>query len=87
MDMTPEDEEFTRIEMESRIKQEAVKYTLAKENNFKVYTAKAWIGLTEQEIEEIKHKCVDNMTWDLTLDETKFAQAIEAKLKEINRCD
>ena len=87
MDMTPEDEEFTRIEMESRIKQEAVKYTLAKENNFKVHTAKAWIGLTEQEIEEIKHKCVDNMTWDLTLDETKFAQAIEAKLKEINRCD
>ena len=85
--MTPEDEEFTRIERESKIKQETVKHMLAKEKGFKIYTVKPWIGLVEQEIEEIKHKCVDNMTWDLTLDETKFAQAIEAKLKEKNSRD
>jgi len=82
--MTPEDEEFTRIEMESKIKQETVKYMLEKENKFKIYTAKAWIGLLEREIEEIKHKCVDNKSWDLTLDEKKFAKAIEAKIKEKN---
>lgn len=61
--------------------------TPEKENKFKIYKAKAWIGLLEWEIEEIKHKCVDNKSWDLTLNEKKFAKAIETKIKEKNCCD
>jgi hypothetical protein len=47
-----------------------------------VYTVppkREWVGLTDEEIDSIKHN-YHNMTWTLEM----FARAIEAKLKEKN---
>ena len=68
--MTEEDEEFNRIEREAAMRMEAVSATVAK---------REWVGLTEDEIDEIFNN------WPrYHLDHCEFAQVIEAKLKEKN---
>ena len=110
--MTLEDEEFTRVEMESRIKQEYIRnmktptreqlmaeVTVLTEmvrvlsdrvNELQILNQptwfidskhatqqRTWVGLTEDEVFELSN----TMPY---ADRFKFAQAIEAKLKEKN---
>lgn len=65
--MSPEDEEFARIEREAAIR---------------AATKRQWVGLTDDEVEEILDAVIGfNSCFG---PETDFARAIEAKLKEKN---
>ena len=58
-------------------------YTNINENWTPLYTAppkKQWVGLTDEEINSIRH----NRDWTATWTDTTFARAIEAKLREKN---
>lgn len=48
--MTPEDEEFNRIEMESRIKQEYVRDMIAKPDIQKIMEELAWARMVIREL-------------------------------------
>lgn len=48
--MTPEDEEFNRIEMESRIKQEYVRYMMHKPDITKIMEELAWARMVIREL-------------------------------------
>ena len=48
--MTPEDEEFNRIEMESRIKQEYVRDMIAKPDIQKIMEELAWAKMVIREL-------------------------------------
>lgn len=82
--MTPEDEEFNRIEREAKQRLEAVKETIRYRDAFpKDYALpKPWVGLTAMEIEAIgkpyEEKDRSIQAWGL------FACAIEEKLREKN---
>jgi hypothetical protein len=82
--MTPEDEEFNRIEREAKQRLEAVKETIRYRDAFpKDYALpKPWVGLTTEEIEAIgkpyEEKDRSIQAWGL------FACAIEEKLREKN---
>jgi hypothetical protein len=71
--MTPEDEEFNRIEREAAMRKEAVKATI---------TPREWVGLTEKEVDE----CYESVMFNLAIAPSKVRvyQAIEAKLREKN---
>jgi hypothetical protein len=71
--MTPEDEEFNRIEMESRIRQEGVRSI----------SQHTWVGLTDYEIGVCSTEAAMNKN-DMVGGAVTFAKAIEAKLKEKN---
>ena len=88
--MTPEDEEFNRIEMESRIKQEYVRDMINKEA-----TMRKPVGLTapyraddDDDIQDYKKPWVgltDEEKRQILLDDPiDWINAIEAKLKEKN---
>lgn len=67
--MTPEDEEFNRIEREAAMRTEAVRATV---------TPRKWVGLTDEDWKQL----YDDFAMGQELDE--FAEAIEAKLREKN---
>jgi len=69
--MTPEDEEFQRISREIKRRSE-------EDDDIQEYK-KPWVGLTEEECEEIKK----NHYWNVPHIHNLFA-AIERKLKEKN---
>ena len=48
--------------------------------DWKMPTQRTWVGLTDEEIKTI---CLEN-GWDSSWQSLRFAQAIEAKLKEKN---
>ena len=50
MHLTPEDEEFNRIEMESRIKQEYVRDMIAKPDIQKIMEELAWARMVIREL-------------------------------------
>ena len=50
--MTPEDEEFNRIEMESRIKQEYVRDMIAKPDIQKIMEELAWARMVIRELSD-----------------------------------
>jgi len=71
--MTPEDEEFNRIEREAAMRKEAVRATVA---------PRKWVGLTVEEQAAIGRemaKTLPNCWIDFD-----YARAIEAKLREKN---
>lgn len=68
MGMTDEDEEFNRIEREAAMRKESVKATMTKRD---------WVGLTEQERNDIEDYC------EMIIGKPAF-DAIEAKLREKN---
>ena len=68
--MTEEDEEFNRIEREAAMRKAAVKATVTK---------REWVGLTEEEKNQVAWSC-----GAMSADWLEFAEAIEAKLKEKN---
>ena len=79
--MTPEDDEFNRIEREAAMRKEAVKETIRYRDAFpKDYALpKPWVGLTDEELSEVY-----NLTeWD-TVNGWEYERAIEAKLREKN---
>jgi hypothetical protein len=65
--MTPEDEEFNRIEREASLRKAAVMVAITK---------REWVGLTDDEI--------DNLYQGAGKNDLKRAREIEAKLKEKN---
>ena len=65
--MTDEDEEFNRIEREATMRKAAVAATVAK---------REWVGLTEDEIDDLYQGAGKN--------DLKRAREIEARLKEKN---
>jgi hypothetical protein len=79
---TDEDDEFNRIERESKLRMEAVYQEVQKLNKaMEREYMRPWVGLTEEEIrlqwsEFWEAKC---HPWAI-----EFARAIEAKLKEKN---
>lgn len=77
--MNQEDEEFNRIERESKLRMEAVYQEVQKRNKAmdKEYV-RPWIGLTDEEIDYL-YETTESINWGRS-----FAQAIEAKLKERN---
>jgi len=81
--MNSEDEEFNRIERESKLRMEAVYQEVQKRNKAmdREYV-RPWVGLTEKDICEAAVKSQEGISpRDDTL---RFAIAIEAKLKEKN---
>ena len=64
MQMTHEDEEFNRIEMESRIRQEGVRA---------MSQQREWVKLTEQELVELRTR-VQEYT---PIDSVKYGEAIQ----------
>jgi hypothetical protein len=64
MQMTHEDEEFNRIEMESRIRQEGVRA---------MSQQREWVELTEQELVELRAR-VQEYT---PIDSVKYGEAIQ----------
>ena len=91
--MTPEDEEFNRIERESRIKQEYVRDIINKEA-----TMRKPVGLTapyraddDDDIQTYKKPWVDltdseivELAQDHLNNDYEFARAVEKRLKEKN---
>ena len=71
--MNSEEDEFKRIEREAKRRAQA-----AEDDDTQVY-AKPWVGLTEEEIAEIRLKSFDSIATN-----RKVYEAIEAKLKEKN---
>lgn len=69
--MTEEDEEFNRIEREATMRKESVKATMTK---------REWVGLTDEEIEVMANDFEEGYVFLYR----RFAQAIEAKLREKN---
>jgi hypothetical protein len=65
--MNTEDDEFNRIEREAAMRMEAVSATVAK---------REWVGLTEDEIDDLYQGAGKN--------DLKRAREIEAKLREKN---
>lgn len=65
--MTEEDEEFNRIEREASLRKAAVLVAITK---------KEWVGLTNEEAEDIVESC-DGVGWNV-------ARAVESKLREKN---
>ena len=81
--MTPEDEEFNRIERESRTRQEYVR-SMFQPQELKV--TKPWVNLTDSEFEQM---CVESgfttSTWHMFGDHVEtLANLIQDKLKEKN---
>lgn len=72
--MTEEDEEFNRIEREAAMRKAAVKTTVTKCE---------WVGLTDAEVVDLKMRGRDLEFVSMTA-LRRFAQDIEAKLKEKN---
>jgi hypothetical protein len=71
--MTPEDEEFNRIEREASLRKAAVLVAITK---------KEWIGLTDQERNQLWR---DVVKWgDPSHDDVDLMKAIESTLKERN---
>jgi len=70
--MTPEDEEFNRIEREAAMRKEAVRATVA---------PREWVGLTNEEMLALEETttCTKDESWLRNL-----TRAIEAKLREKN---
>jgi hypothetical protein len=76
--MNQEDEEFDRIEKEIKRRQ------AAEDDDTQEYSAqRQWVGLTADEMLEALI-AVDPATKRLPIGFARFAQAIEAKLKEKN---
>ena len=71
--MNTEDDEFQRIELEAKRRAQA-----AEDDDTQVY-AKPWVGLTDEEISEIRLK-----TFDAVATNYEVYRAIEAALKEKN---
>jgi hypothetical protein len=73
--MTPEDEEFARIDAEIKRRQPVPVKTYSDGKPWPV-APKPWVGLTKDDVE----------SWDLPVNPTvfEFVQFIEAKLKEKN---
>ena len=69
--MTPEDDEFNRIEREAAMRKEAVKATV---------TPREWVGLTNNELQPIADEY--RILFGSWVED--FARAIEAKLREKN---
>ena len=69
--MTPEDDEFNRIEREAAMRKEAVRATV---------TPREWVGLTNNELQPIADEY--RILFGSWVED--FARAIEAKLKEKN---
>lgn len=83
--MTDEDEEFNRIERESKMRQEAVKDTIRYRDAFpKDYRLpKPWVGLTNEEIDQLIE--VTDLSGAYYYDDLyAVVQKAEAKLKEKN---
>lgn len=74
--MTPEDEEFNRIEREAAMRTEAVRATV---------TPRKWIGLTNKEIREFadEHLFYQPEGYEVS-GIFNLSRAIEAKLREKN---
>lgn len=90
--MNQEDDEFNRIERESKMRMEAVHQEVQKRNKAldKEYAyergvmrgrelKRTWVGLTIEEREQIQQECFGKVPHHVA-----FAHAIEAKLKEKN---
>ena len=45
---------------------------------------RTWVDLTPAQIEECKFQAVDGTAWSLDVDLDQYAQALQAKLKELN---
>ena len=71
--MNTEEDEFQRIELEAKRRAQA-----AEDDDTQVY-AKPWVGLTDEEISEIRLK-----TFDAVATNYEVYRAIEAALKEKN---
>jgi len=82
--MTPEDEEFNRIEREAKQRLEAVKETIRYRDAFpKDYALpKPWAGLTDEEIAELHYEI--KVRFMGTYKTEDIYRAIEAKLREKN---
>jgi uncharacterized damage-inducible protein DinB len=74
--MNTEDDEFNRIEREAAMRKAAVHATVTK---------KEWIGLTDEEIDEVTDaQWANNGNKPIYAAHRAYARAIEAKLKEKN---
>ncbi len=71
--MTPEDDEFNRIEREAAMRKEAVKATV---------TPREWVGLTDEEISELHYEIKARFMGTYKIED--IYRAIEAKLREKN---
>jgi len=75
---TEEDDEFKRIEMESGWRKRQIEQSEMC-SNYGGFCKKKWVGLTDEEIEELRLK-----TFDAIATNYEVYRAIEAKLKEKN---
>ena len=74
--MNTEDDEFNRIEREAAMRKAAVHATVTK---------KEWIGLTDEEIDEVTDaQWANNGNKPIYAAHRAYARAIEAKSKEQN---
>ena len=79
--MTEEDEAFNDIERQAKQRKEAVKAAMRRaedDDDIQVYQ-RPWVGLTDEEISELRLK-----TFDAVATNQEVYRAIEAKLKELN---
>jgi hypothetical protein len=79
--MTPEDEEFARIEAEIKRRQPVPVKTYHDGKPWPV-APKPWVGLTDAERDELYAAHHDSCGYPITA--TGYEKAIEAKLKEKN---
>jgi len=86
--MTPEDEEFNRIEREAKQRLEAVKETIRYRDAFpKDYALpKPWVGLTQEEFERLLDEAGFTRSDLLMLGACveQIVDLVEAKLREKN---
>jgi hypothetical protein len=78
---TDEDDEFERIANEAKLKGQPYHFKPAKDDDDDIQDyVRPWVGLTDEEIAEIRLK-----TFDAVATNHEVYCAIEAKLKEKNR--
>jgi hypothetical protein len=78
---TDEDDEFDRIAHEAKMKGQPYHFKPAKDDDDDIQDyVRPWVGLTDEEIEEIRLK-----TFDAVATNYEVYRAIESKLREKNR--